>query len=1265
MNALPFRTLLAAFSTFAFSCTCGPSDTVLTVSPASASLAIGAKVTVTATVTSGDLTAQEVSWSSSNPRIFTVAVGPSASAIITAIAPGTATLSAFLGNGKATATIVVEKAKLVSLAITPPLATLAAGTTVSLKATGTYEDNTTQDVTSSAMWESAGVEVATVAAGVVSGLKVGNVVIKASVGTISASAPVTVSGATLKSIQVTPTAPSVPAGQTQALVATGTFSDNTTQDITSMVTWRSSNAAVASVAPTGIASALKAGGSVITATSGALSATTMLTVTNAVLVSIALTPTNPSLPVGRTQQFVATGTFSDATTQNLSAAVTWNSATTASATISASGLATGVAPGSSVIKATSGSISGSITLTVTAATLVSIAVMPTNPSIPVGRTQRFSATGTFSDNSTQDLTSSATWSSATMSVASISNAAGSNGVATSAAVGTSIIKATSGAISGSTTLTVTAATLVTISVTPTNPSVPVGRSLRLTATGTFSDNSTQDLTTSVTWSSGTLAVASISNAAGSNGLAAALAVGTSFIKASSGAISDSTTLTVTAATLVSIAVSPTNPSIPVGRALQLTATGTFSDNSTQDLTASVTWASATETVATVSNAATTQGLASALAAGTSVISATSGAISSAVTLTVTNATLVSIGVTPSMPSLAAGSTQQFVALGTFSDSSTQDLTTSVTWASATETVATISNAAASRGLASAVAAGTSLISATSGTISGSSTLTVRAATLVSLAVTPSSSSVNVAGTQQFVATGTYSDSSTQVLTTSVTWSSSPPNLATISNAAPTQGLATGVSPGSVTITATSGTITANAALTVGAAPIAPLVTVVTPADAATTVAPLTSIAVTFDTAMAPASITSQQSSGPCTGSLQVSRDNFSSCLGIGAPVLSAGDTVATATPAPGLSFGTVYKIKVTTAAQNASSTPLATDFVTATGFTTATDNRCAAGLVISQVFGAGGNTGAPYNADYVELHNPGLNAVNLGGLSIQYASVTGTTWSVGALPSVSVPAGGYFLVRMSATGATGAALTSDFALGTPIAMSGSNAKVALSTGVTPLTGACPSGAAVLDMFGYGPTASCSKGTPTAVLSATLAAIRNNGGCTDNSNNSSDFTLAAPAPRNGMTPAQVCSCALNETNSSAEADFCNLQAPTSFAAITGNTSPQIFGRVFELGVTETPGPSSFIMQLGYGATSVNPQYQTGYVWAPMTFGAQLGNDEEFSGTFVTPAPGLYSYTTRVSLDGTNWTYCDVDAAGSNAALSFDASKLGSATVSLSP
>jgi Bacterial Ig-like domain (group 2) len=168
--------------------------------------------------------------------------------------------------------------------------------------------------------------------------------------------------------------------------------------------------------------------------------------------------------------------------------------------------------------------------------------------------------------------------------------------------------------------------------------------------------------------------------------------------------------------------------------------------------------------------------------------------------------LTGLKVTPASPTVAAGLTVQFDAVGTYSDGSTQDLTPSVTWA-VTGTAATISNTAGSQGLATGVSAGTGSVTATSGSVTSSPvTLTVGPAVLTGLKVTPASPTVAAGLTVQFDAVGTYSDGSTQDLTTSVTWAVTG-TAATISNAAGIQGMATGVSAGTGSVTATLGSVT--------------------------------------------------------------------------------------------------------------------------------------------------------------------------------------------------------------------------------------------------------------------------------------------------------------------------------------------------------------------------------------------------------------------------------------------------------------------------
>jgi uncharacterized protein len=170
----------------------------------------------------------------------------------------------------------------------------------------------------------------------------------------------------------------------------------------------------------------------------------------------------------------------------------------------------------------------------------------------------------------------------------------------------------------------------------------------------------------------------------------------------------------------------------------------------------------------------------------------------------------------------------------------------------------------------------------------------------------------------------------------------------------------------------------------------------------------------------------------------------------------------------------------------------------------------AGSVVISQIYGGGGNSGATYKNDFIELHNRSASAVDLSGWSVQYGSATGLTWQHTDL-SGSLPAGGTYLVQ-EAAGANGtASLVSPDATGT-IAMSATAGKVALVSSTTALSG-CPTSGFV-DLVGYGTTATCSETAPTANLSNTTAALRKDSGAQDTDSNSADFTIGEPSPRGG-------------------------------------------------------------------------------------------------------------------------------------------------------
>lgn len=175
-------------------------------------------------------------------------------------------------------------------------------------------------------------------------------------------------------------------------------------------------------------------------------------------------------------------------------------------------------------------------------------------------------------------------------------------------------------------------------------------------------------------------------------------------------------------------------------------------------------------------------------------------------------------------------------------------------------------------------------------------------------------------------------------------------------------------------------------------------------------------------------------------------------------------------------------------------------------------------VLISQIYGAGGNSGAIYRRDYVELYNRSAATVSLAGWSVQYASASGTTWGVAALTG-SIAPGKYCLVGL-ASGTSGLALPSVDVSGS-LAMSASSGKIALLNTSTAVSGSSPVGTAGLqDFVGYG-SANASEGAAAPTPSTTTAIFRANGGATDTGNNSTDFSAATPNPRNSASgPAVV-------------------------------------------------------------------------------------------------------------------------------------------------
>jgi trimeric autotransporter adhesin len=792
----------------------------ITIDPVDSSIAAGTTLQLHATGVHSDGTTEDLSdsvtWASANPTVATVSNTTGAKGLATGGSVGVTTITVTQNGKTGVSAFTVTGATLTSITVEPVNPFVAKGTTVNLAALGSFSDGSVQDLTTQVTWTSGNSSIAQVSSassGLVTGVNVGSTPIAATLSGIQGATTVTITAATITSLTLGPD-PSVARGTSVQLTATANFSDGTAEDLTSQVEWASGNNKVAQVStaiPTkGLLTGVGVGSASITAILNGIQGSITIAVTPANLISLTITPPDSSIAKGTAVRLTATGDFTDGTNEDLTNQVSWTSGNDGIVQVSdvpaTKGLATGLGAGSTSLNVTLHGLHASTAIAVTSATLTSLTITAPEASIANGTTSQLTATGNFSDGTAEDLTSEVSWTSDNDSIAQLSDMPATKGLITGSGVGTTSIAVTLNGIHGSATVSVSSATLIALTITPPDPSIAKGVGVQLRASGIFSDESSQDLTSQVSWSSGNDSIAQVSNEPANKGLVTGLAVGKASIVVTLHGIHNPTTLNVTAATLTSLAITPPDSAIAKGTTEQLTATCDFSDGTTEDCTSLVSWSSGDKTITEISDAATTNGLVTGLNVGTTAVTATLDGVQDSTTVTVSAATLTTLTVDPVSPSIAMGMPQQLAATCDFSDSTTEDCTGEVSWTSGDNMIAQVSDALETKGLVTGLNAGTTSITATLEGIQGSAAVTVTAAILTSLVVTPANPSIASGTSVQMTATGIFSDGTTEDLTQEAEFTSSDPNVAVGDDILSINGLVNAVGPGSATITAHFGGI---------------------------------------------------------------------------------------------------------------------------------------------------------------------------------------------------------------------------------------------------------------------------------------------------------------------------------------------------------------------------------------------------------------------------------------------------------------------------
>ncbi len=604
---------------------------------------------------------------------------------------------------KVEAEIMFTEPELQGISMTPYTDTLAKGTRLNFSVTGYYSDNTTKDISTQVIWTSQAADLAVVdEMGSVEAVAPGVVTVTAAFNGLTVNKQLTVTPATLDSLEIIPVQADIAAGTGQDYKAMGNFSDGSVQDITHQVNWESSNIPVASFSTSQVMT-YSDGNSVISASLNGVESRAALKVNAAILDRIEINAFNSSLAKGTKQLISVSGYFSDNSIQDITHQVSWQVENNTIIQVDTDDVfVTAINVGFSDLTVSLSGVSASANVEVTDAVLSSIEIQPTNSAIAAGYQQFFSATGIFSDQSTQDLTQLVSWYSANQQLVDIDNRKNFKGIATGFEPGVAEISAKYQQLSVQTRFHVTDAVLLNIEVEPAGLNVVHGLQQQFTATAFYSDGSQKQVTDQVQWLSSDKQTSYITGE--KPGLFKANAEGTTRIIAALDNTRSFTEMTVSKASLDSMEISLASSQMPAGTNQLLEVTGLYSDGSSVDISRQVIWQVSNSELAIVDRLSENV-LFKAARAGPVEISAHLDGVSVTKSIDITSATLQQIQLTSDSDFLYVNQQMQIQAEGIYSDGSVQVLTSDVSWFSDDHNIASISNSDGNKGEIKAITKG--------------------------------------------------------------------------------------------------------------------------------------------------------------------------------------------------------------------------------------------------------------------------------------------------------------------------------------------------------------------------------------------------------------------------------------------------------------------------------------------------------------------------------------------------------------------------------
>lgn len=558
----------------------------------------------------------QVAWDSLAPTLFSI----SSTGYLTALAVGSGVLQAGFGGLSTQIDITISDADLTTLRVTPASIELPAGSEIMLRVDGLYSDGSQQDLSAQVSWQIDVAAVASLDAGMLRGLASGNATLRADVGGLSIETPVRVTDAVLSRLELDLGDTDLPTGLSRPLRALGHFSNGSLRDLTAQVIWRSSDdtrLAIANAAGLeGLATALAPGSVTVGAALDGIEAQAALMVSAATLQTLELEPVAPRLAVGTGLRMQALGRYSDDSLKLLSEQVSWTSDDPVIAAVAnADGLAgrvQGLAAGDTRIRVQLDGVSASVPLSVTAVSLEVITIEPAEISLAGGERLRLRAVGGFSDGSIQPLGAALRWESAQPDIVRIDEA----GELLALQPGEARISVSLGGVTGSIPVRVSTATLTGLEITPADPRLASGTTMRFNAVAVYSDGSRRDVTAQVVWASTNPTVLDVSN--GDSSRVRAGAEGFAGLTARFGGLEQAVEVEVTGAIVTRLRITAPVTALASGESVRLSAVADFSDGSSQTLEHDVVWFSSDPALASVGNTVDSRGVVVAVAGAGSV-----------------------------------------------------------------------------------------------------------------------------------------------------------------------------------------------------------------------------------------------------------------------------------------------------------------------------------------------------------------------------------------------------------------------------------------------------------------------------------------------------------------------------------------------------------------------------------------------------------------------------------------------------------------------